>query len=291
MGLFSGDMLFWLFISSVRALIDPCRLNVPSSLLFMEPLASALLPQDIVLFSGGHSLERRTTGFGSITSQHLQRFAKHHGYNLAFLDELEYSRSLLVHNITFAPNWHRVFAFHSLIERFPEAKYLVWLDDDILVPYHETDMLNHYINLMESDEDVQLLIGTDIGGREMNTGMFFAKNTQFTAWTMDALLAVGMENEGHLARFHYHEQEALTLLRRTHQLTTEIKIIPHRDRLYNFNTFAGRAGNLARYTDAFIHYLDMSPENRMQQMKNMVERVGTWRASVLNCTFPISQLS
>lgn len=268
---------------------DPCAQNIPDTLSFLEPLSSNVKPSDIVIYSGGDSLERRTTGFGNITSTYLKKFTDYHGYNLAFCDELDYDKSLVMNGVKFAPNWHRIFAFKSLMKRFPDAKYVVWLDDDILVPFHETHMLNHYINWMESQKRIQVLIGDDIETQVLNSGMYFARIGPFLSWLIDEIIATGFERDGFYSTKFHHEQSCLRDLRSRHNFIEHVKIIPHREGIYNFNTFVNIDAIKAKPTDAFIHFINMPHPKRLELMGQYLEVAAKWRSSVpSNCTYPMA---
>ena len=268
---------------------DPCAINLPDTLSFQEPLANGLKPSDIVIYSGGDSYERRTTGFGNITSTYLRKFADHHGYNLVFCDELDYDKSLTVNGVKYGAQWHRIFAFSGVMKRFPEAKYLVWLDDDILAPYPETDMLNHYINMLESSHRTFILIGDDIETQVLNSGMYFAKISPFVQWVMAELIQIGLENENFYTSHHHFEQTCLRELRKRHTFDEQVKIIKHREGVYNFNTFVNIDQIKAQPTDAFIHFINMPHPRRLELMNEYLGVIRQWRGMVpANCTYPLS---
>lgn len=265
---------------------DACTENIPDSLSFLEPLINGLTASGILIYSGGHSYERRTSGFGALTSKCLRDFCDHHGYNLVFLDELKYEP---VYNGTaFSPQWHRVFAYEHLKAMYPHVKYIVWIDDDILIPYPETHMLNHYINKMEEDTNIEMMLADDIDIQELNTGMMVMRNSQFTSWVVSNLPMIGLEFNAHFATEPLYEQDCLKILRHRHALQTPIRVIHHRDGRYNFNSLVNVPGMKARPTDAFIHFLGISGEARAERMKVFLHRATVWRASVpSNCTYPI----
>lgn len=268
---------------------DPCIESIPDSLAFIEPLKAPLQPSDILIYSGGQSYERRTSGFGEITSEYLRRFANHHGYNLVFLDELDYDRTLELRKIKFEPSWHKIFAFKSAIERYPNVKYVVWLDDDILVPHNETDMLNHYINMMEEAPEIEILIGDDIDTQVLNAGMFFARASQFTRLVMEeALFQIGFENDGHFTKNLHFEQSCIKALRDRQGPEDKIRVISHRDGLFNFNTFANIPELMAKPTDAFIHCLSMPPEIKLRFIEKHLNLIDQWYQSLpSNCSYPM----
>lgn len=270
---------------------DPCFRGLPDALSFIEPLNPSLKPNEIVLYSGGHSYERRTTGFGAISSEELKKLAAYHGYHLAFLDELDYDRQLLVNGIPFAPQWHKIFAFDSLRQRFPNARYYVWLDDDILSLFPESNMLNHYINMVEADMSIEMLIGDDIQTQVLNTGMYIVRNNEFIAELMQQIILMGLEDDGFLAKNHFHEQGSLKVLRVRLNLEAKIPIIQHRDGPYNFNTFHNIWGNYAWPLDAFVHHVCCTAQQKESIMKSRLRWAQSWRDQMpQNCTFPINVL-
>lgn len=269
-----------------------CTENLPDSLSFEEPLRDTLIPRDIVIFSGGDSLERRTQGFGKITSEQLQKLAKEKGYRLVFLDELDYCPDLIYKDTRYSHHWQRVFAMPALRKTFPDAKYFVWLDDDILVPYPETDMINHYINMMEVCPEVQFIYGYEGASYVLNSGMFFMRNTDFTFGVYEAAKELGLENEAYLATRFGHEQGAIIEIRKRYNLEKFIWAMPHRHGRYNYNTFFrdsfyDHPDMRSRDTDAFIHFTGMNCFAREVHMKALLERVQEWRKGVKNCVFPI----
>lgn len=270
-----------------------CMQAVPDSLSFRERLVGRLSPEQIVIFTGGDSLRRRQEGFGKISADALDKFAKHHGYNLVFLDQLNYDRSLRIGAAQYTGHWHRVFAMPDLRRRFPDAKYFVWFDDDILVPYPETDMLNHYVNLMEKEEGWQMLYGEEGAGYVLNSGLFIMKNTDFSFEAYRAAIDIGLENNFHLAAQFGHEQGAIIEYRRRHNLQSSIRAIPHRSGPYNFNTFNRNAGwdlpgMKARDGDAFVHFTGLPANQRLAGMQNWMSRVNHWRNPRMGCNYPLS---
>lgn len=269
---------------------DTCLVNLPSALSFIEPLVN-IRPKEVVLFSGGDSLRRRQTGFGRVSSAALQDFASHHGYKLVFLDQINYEKSLQYGGLTFKPQWHRVFAMAELRAMFAEAKYFVWFDDDILVPYKETDMLNHYINMMEAEEDWQMLYGLEGADYVLNSGMFIMKNTDFSFRVYQETLDVALEEDGRLAYNQHMEQEAIAIIRSRHSLHDKIRVISHRDGPYNFNTFARDCswdppGLKSEYGDAFVHFLgDQQKERNMNAVMRLMLH---WRKQKpIRCSYPV----
>lgn len=277
---------------------SPCTTNeyswIPDSLRFIEPLSPNLRPHDIVLFSGGHSASRRMHGFAKLSADSIMAFAKHHGYNCVFLDQLNYDRSLLLNGIKFTDHWHRVFAMPDLRKRFPDAKYFVWFDDDILVPFVETHMLNHYVNLMEADDAWQMLYGEEGADYVLNSGMFIMKNTDFSFDAYRRAIRIGLEKDGHLARNFGHEQGAIIKVRKRGSLSHRIRIIRHRDGPYNFNNFerdAGhdRPGTRAQFGDAFVHFTGLDGDIRGDLMGRLIRMVAIWRISNPRClSYPVN---
>lgn len=275
---------------------DPCRVGLPSSLSFIEPLNKAIKPEEVVIFTGGDSLNRRLSGFSLLSGNSIKDFAAYHGYQQIFVDELDYDKSLRYGGYTYRPQWHRVFAMPSLRAKYPRAKYFIWMDDDVLVPYKETDMLNHYINLMEADGDWQMVYGDEAPAYVMNSGFFIMKNSDFSFDVYNKAIELGTENNGHLSREYFLEQEAIHVLRKRHGLEKQIHIIPHRDGPYNFNTFARQTsfdppGSMVQYGDAFVHFLGQSAGDKIRKMQNMISQVATWRKQrPSTCSYPVPLL-
>lgn len=113
---------------------DPCTVALPNALSFTEPLVSSVRPDQVVIFTGGDSLERRKSGFGFLSAESILDLAAHQGYQVVFLDQVNYDKSLSYNGYTFKPEWHRIFALPEIRKMFPDAKYFVQMDDDILVP-------------------------------------------------------------------------------------------------------------------------------------------------------------
>lgn len=274
-----------LFLSAVLLLAG--ELNVPAALNFVEPLLDSLKPEDIVVFSGCESYARRTSDFGRITSSFLADFANFHGYRHVFLDELPNAGNCVHQGHRFALQWLRVFALPELRRAFPDAKYYVWMDDDVLIPYKETHMLNHYINRMETDPEVYIMVGGEDEPYVMNTGVLFMRNTDdmFDAWK--ECLDVGLENNALLARNPIHEQGALILvMRRRGWEGTKIKAILHREGMYNFNTWYVDTeahhwpGTKAVQGDAFVHFIGVPFKDRARLMAGWLRPLFLWRNSV-----------
>lgn len=275
---------------------DLCRRNLPSSLSFIEPLVDSIKPEEVVIFTGGDSYQRRQSGFALLSGDSIRDFAKYHGYQQIFVDELDYDKSLQYGGYTYRPQWHRVFAMPSLRAKYPTAKYFIWMDDDVLVPYKDTHMLNHYINLMEADPEWQMVYGDEAPEYVMNSGFFIMKNTDFSFDLYSKAIELGTENNGHLSREYFLEQEAVHVLRKRHGLEKQIHIIPHRDGRYNFNTFARQTsfdppGSMVQSGDAFVHFLGQSPADKLRKMRNTIQQVATWRKQKpAYCTYPVPLL-
>lgn len=278
----------------MEGVVSPvCFQAVPDSLAFREPLDRRLSPHQIVIFTGGDSLRRRQEGFGKISADAVEQFTKYHGYKLVFLDQLNYDRSLKIGEAQFTGHWHRVFAMPDLRKRFPYAKYFVWIDDDILVPYPETDMLNHYVNIMEREEGWQMLFGEEGAGYVLNSGLFIMKNTDFSFEAYRAAIDIGLEDNFHLATQFGHEQGAIIEYRRRHNLQSSIRAIPHRSGPYNFNTFNRYVrwdlpGMRARDGDAFVHFLGLQADQRLKGMQEWLGKVENWRKARMGCKYPLS---
>jgi len=185
----------------------------PSALSFRERLAHGLQPHEVVIFTGGHSIQRRLKGYGKLSADSIKEFATHHGYNLKFLDELDYHKDLVYEGQKFNPTWHRVFALPALRAKFQRAKYFVWFDDDILLPYPTTDMLNHYINLMQEDPDWYMIYSEESESFVLNSGMFIMRNRDLAHDAYLQAMDIALERDGHLARSFGHEQEVIALVR------------------------------------------------------------------------------
>lgn len=282
-----------ILITVVSCIPDPCLKGLPSSLRFVEPLVEGINPHEVVILSGGDSFNRRQHGFAKWSAHSLLAFAHHHGYGLVFLDQLVYDTNLQVNGTRFTGHWHRVFAMPALRSAFRYAKYFVWIDDDILAPYPETDMLNHYVNMMERDPEWEMLYAEEGGEYVLNSGMFIMKNNDFAFDVYKETIAVGLENRGHLAARFGHEQDALIQVRHLLSLQNKIHVIKHRQGPYNFNTFARDAqhdfpGMKAQDGDAFVHFLGHSPKTRHKKMLELLKKVGAWRAALPHsCHYPV----
>lgn len=280
-------LLCWVFCL-VKALF------IPDSLKFIEPLM--IEPSQVLLISGGDSWERRFTGYSKLSARSLRAFSDHHRYRLVFLDQLDYDRTLIFEGVKYHPNWHRMFAFGCARAYYPQCKYFVWIDDDILAPYPETDMLNHYINDMEKNPDWQMLFGEEAAPFILNSGFFIFRDTDFVFDLFERVIKVGLEEYGRLARYFGHEQESFAIIRKREHLTVKLRVIPHRDRVYNFNTFEREsnvdfAGMRARPGDAFVHFLGASPEARLEMMEYTIGQVEEWRKALSpNAKFPIQAI-
>lgn len=256
---------------------------IPACLRFVEGLGYGLMPDEVVIFTGGDSIRRRLSGYGQVSANSIEAFANHHGYRLFFLDQLNYDRSLIHRGEQFCNYWHRVFALPALRAAAPRAKYIVWFDDDILVPHKETDMLNHYINMMHIDKNWQMTYAAEGGHYELNSGMFIIKNRDFAHDAYQRGMDIGWATK-YKTQFGY-EQDAIKELRKNEGLYNEIRIINHRDGNYNFNNFARRAahdppGTRAEFGDAFVHFTGLGADHRLKEMNKWLAQVDDWRYSL-----------
>lgn len=267
-----------------------CIADLPDSLSFSEKLINGLQASEILLFSGGHSKARREDGFGKISADSLSALVNRHGYKLLFLDEIDYEKKLVHNNENFGPNWHRIFAMEALKSQ-QDIKYFVWFDDDIVAPYPETDMINHYINMMESNAEWLILIGDEGDSFILNSGLIFIRNDPQVFEIFKKLIEINCKTR--LSWSFPHEQEALANYRKEAGLESRIKVIPHRDGPYNFNTFMRFADHdpvevTARRGDAFVHFLGMGPKARKVRMSALMDAAERWRQSRPSpCTYPV----
>lgn len=273
--------------------LNSCLVDLPSSLSFVESLNSTILPHEIVIFSGLDDRNKRVQGYGRISADSLRAFSKKHGYTLIFLDELFYDRNLSFDGTKFVARWNKIFALEYLRDAFPRAKYFVWIDDGVLVPYAETDMLNHYINRMESDDQCVILLGDDALNRVLNTSMFFMKNDFLSFEFFKRSKQIGTDEGGRLAKEFGFEAEALAIVRERGRLFNSIKVIKRRDEPFNFNTFVRNSGwddpeSLARVGDAFVNFIDKKPAERLSGMLQLLLQVREWRGKIPpSCSYPI----
>lgn len=271
-----------------------CLEGLPSSLSFVEKLRFPLKPSDIVIFSGGHSFERRQSGYCRLSAQSIEQLAKHHGYRHVFLDQLEYNRELKIGHVTFAPLWHRVFAMPALRAAFPDARFFVWLDDDILVPYKETDMLNHFVNYLALSDQFQMLYGTEGADYVLNSGMFIMRNSDFSFKAYEKAIELALRDNARLAHNFGHEQEAIAKVRSLYGYERQILLIEHRYGRHNFNTFArdvlqDSPEMKAVYGDAFVHFTGQDGITREQKMLVIMKEVDKWRRALPHyCKFPLA---
>jgi len=222
-------------------------------------------------------------GYGKISGDSIEAFAKHHGYKMVFIDQLKWNASLNYNGKRFHPAWSRVFALPAVRSAFPRTKYIVWFDDDVLVPYPETHMLNHYINLMERDRDWHITVAEEGMAYELNSGMIVMKNTEFSHETYEAILDKGWATNLH--KLFGWEQDALKEVRKEMDMQSEIRIIKHREGNYNFNNFFSERfydtpGTRAQFGDAFVHFLGMNKADREWEMGDWMRRVKEWREAL-----------
>lgn len=267
--------------------------SVPDALSFVEPLAYGLHPSEIVIYSGGFSAPGTQREYSELSAKTLRQLASHHGYQLVFLNELEYDRSLMHGPVKYAPNWHKIFALPSLRSAFPRAKFYVWFDDDILAPYKETHMLNHYLNIMYRNTAIQFMVADEGAPYMLNTGIMLMANTEQTMQIARWMLEVGQENNGYLAQKFYHEQDAMVVVRAKYNFRTTISVIGHRNGYHNINTFArwdapqDAEETRARRGDAFVHFLGYEHGKRLRLMREWLEQVA--KVYPQRATLPIAR--
>lgn len=268
-----------------------CIRDLPDSLSFSEPMIKGLEPGEIMIFSGGHARSRRQSGFGRISADSLVALANFHGYKIKFLDEIDYEKRLVHMNETFGACWQKIFAAEAL-KTFTEIKYFVWFDDDIIAPYAETDMLNHYVNLMASNPEWLIMYGDEGGSFVLNAGFYIFHNHPRVFEIFEEVLDIGATTR--LRWTFGYEQEAMATYRQTAGLESQIKVISHRDGPYNINTFMRYADHdpvevSARRGDAFVHFLGMGPKAREARMTAHMADAENWRRSRPSfCKYPVS---
>jgi len=270
-----------------------CIVDLPNALGFREALANNMTSSKVSIFSGGDSLVRRSFPPYSLSADTIKNFATHHGYNLIFLDELDYDKSLEFKGIKFSPHWHRVFAMESMRAQFPDSKYFVWFDDDILAVWPETDMLNHYINLMENDDEWKIMYVRERDPIILNSGLIIFKNTDFAFDAFYELIHIGMQNNGRLANIFGHEQEAMAKYRAENGLERQIRLVSNREQPYSLNTFyrsnpPDLPGARYQFGDAFVHFLGGSDGSRIVDMNQVMYEANRWRdVRPSFCTYPV----
>lgn len=270
-----------------------CSANLPDALSFIEPLDEAIRPDQVVIFTGGDSLQRRSSGFPLISAESITEFAQYHGYGLVFLDQVDYDKTLMHAGIKYHAMWHRIFALPSIRKMFPQAKYFIQIDDDILIPYKETDIVNHYINMMEKDPEWYFTYGEEPSPWTLNAGFFIMKNMDFCFDSYKGVIEVGLENNARLSNSGNHEQEAMVVYRRRHNLENKIRVIGRRSGRYNFNTFAREARwdkpeTVARMGDSIIHFTGQAANVRVTKMNAWKKEVEAWRQSKHpHCMYPL----
>lgn len=266
-----------------------CLKGLPSALSFREPLNLNVKSSEIVLYSGCHSGMARRTGFRLLTSNALKELAAHHGYTVKFLDELEYKKLE-----GFVPQWLRVFALPALRIACPFAKYFVWLDDDILTPYPETDMLNHYINLMENDPDAMMMFVREPPPVKLNSGFIIMKNSQFVVEAYMEAIRIAREPQTQwTTRFGYEQDAIIEYIHRHPEHYAKFMLRPNREGPYNINTFVPNVGTdfpgaQFRAGDAFVHVLGGTNESRLRDMLDIIDRIKFWRRGrPTYCNYPV----
>lgn len=266
-----------------------CYDSVPSALSFKESLVRGVKPEDIVIYSGCHSASVRKSGWRSWTSIHLSKLAYHHGYTLRFLDELK-----IDFDGYFRPQWLRVFALPTLRREFPNAKYFVWLDDDIVAPYHETDALNHYINIMEANPEARMLFVKEPPPVMLNSGFIIMKNTKFVFDVYEEVKRIAREPGNIWATQHGYEQDAvIEYIKRNSALSDKFLLLPNRDGIYSINTFVPNEGTkfpgaANKPGDPFVHVLGAPEPRRMRDILTLVRSMEVWRASLPpGCVYPV----
>lgn len=270
-----------------------CFLHAPNCLTFVEPLVDSLKPGDITIFTGGDSFERRQKGFARISADTISEFSRHHGYNLIFMDQLKLEQPTNGHRFT--PHWDRAFALADLRSRFSTSRYFVWIDDDVIVPYYETDTLNHWINLMEADPEWEMMFAIEVESVFLNSGMIVFKNHDFAFGLYKVLVNF---HSGKWASTPLYEQSALVeylnMPENRHLLGSKIRRINTRQGQYTFNNFLRCAlveeFQFGRYRkgDAFAHILGTPNPIRDIYAAKLMEDVDNWRDSFpSHCKYPI----
>jgi hypothetical protein len=225
-----------------------------------------LNPSDIVILTGGDRRPRQGS-FADISWRQIKALAETHGYCLENILDLPFDKRLEYKGVRFAPYWLRVFAMPAAAKKYPEARYFVWLDDDVMVPYASTHMLAHYINILYSEPGGHFLFTSDVYGRPINSGIFIMRNVEWAHEFMMRVREVGLEDGARLAHKIFHEQEAISILNEREGLwkSRHIMVVSKRQGHFNINTFFVQA----KFGDAFIHLAGLSRANRDRQAKDI----------------------
>jgi hypothetical protein len=154
-------------------------------------------------------------------------------------------------------------------------------------------MINHYVNLMEADKMWEMTFAEEGAHYILNSGMFIAKNSDWTHQVFAAAMDIGVEDRGLLARNFGHEQGAIIEVRKRWDCPERIRVLPHRESFYNLNTFFrfsphDPVGARFREGDAFVHFLGLPSKVRHEAIQILLEYIHEWRLSIPSqVIFPI----
>lgn len=146
------------------------------------------------------------------------------------------------------PYWSKIAQLRRRMQRHPEEKAWVWIDDDIVLTNHRTDMFEA---ALERYPNASVLVTADAWAEAsaLNTGIIIVRNDERAREIMEELWHLATEpREDGLSLAHasqrlcLHEQEALaSLAQRTRCGSGGIEVLPQRadgDAAgFNLNTF------------------------------------------------------
>lgn len=303
--MFLSTFILVLF-SSLQALVElvslpeelRCIVDLPSCLSYREPLSTSLDPSAITILFGSESQLKRSHGSGQLAYEAIQAFAAHHQYRLLAMDEIDYGQSLLF-GMNYHEHWAKVFAMRMLRNVHPGAKYFVYMDENILAPFPDTHLLNHYINMMEADAEWKMLTVEARDHTLINTSLIIFKNDDFCFHVLNQSLHYAANNDKNLVTDAPFEQAALAhLLRSQDPASLPHRPMPAHNPPHSLNTlywlnFAEAAGPLDRfqYGDGLVRLPGGNEYHKLRAMRGILEEAAMWRKGrPESCSYPVTFL-
>lgn len=102
--------------------------------------------------------------YGDLTLQINQLYCQKHGLDLICGREKKYTNR--------HPAWERL---PLILEHLSKYDYLVWIDADAFFYYHSISI----VEFIQSNPTPDFLFSQDFGNRNLNTGIFVVKNTNY----------------------------------------------------------------------------------------------------------------
>lgn len=227
----------------------------------------------------------------------IKDLAAHHGYNIIRMDELKMDLSSKLDAGRYHPKWKKLHTMSALRSAHPHSKYFIFIDENLLAPHPETDVFNHYINMMEAEPEWKMLTTQPPSHNVINTSLMVFKNDDFCFSAFSQSIEYAQNVLKELVKNGPHEKGALAQYLRSVDIDgVHHRTVPAQGPPYSLNTiywlnFCEASGPLDRYEygDAIIQFPGDLDGFKMRAMRGVKQEAEAWKkARPSFCNYPIT---